>query len=294
MPKQTTVSFTGTPSRCRAWCYTRNNPPDQIPALTPHSALYHCYGRELAPTTGTPHLQGYVYFKDAKTKTAVVKLLLGAHVIACRGTPEENREYCKKDGDFFEEGIAPMTQAEKGEAGKEYWMEILSLAKAGKVDEIDPKAQIVHYSAIRKIKADYAVRPPDLPDVCGLWIVGPSGCGKSRYVRETFPAFFDKSLNKWWDGYRDESVVLLDDLDTLHAWMAYHLNRWADRYAFPTELKGSTGYARPNTVIVTSRFMPSEIFTSLSDHESIMRRFTIKDMRGEQLFPPFHSTSYQL
>jgi len=56
-------------ARVRAWCFTLNNyTENDILFLT--STLdteKYCFQEELAPTTGTPHLQGMVYFKNGKT-----------------------------------------------------------------------------------------------------------------------------------------------------------------------------------------------------------------------------------
>ena len=72
-----------------------------------------------------------------------------------------------------------------------------------------------------------------------VWVCGPSGCGKSSWVRETYPVFYSKSMNKWWDGYDHEDVVVLDDFDPKHAeFLSYYLKIWADHYSFNAEVKG--------------------------------------------------------
>lgn len=65
---------------------------------------YAVFGQEVAPTTGTRHLQGYVVFDDRKRIGAVRTLFPGAHVEVARGTPQQASDYCKKEGDYREFG----------------------------------------------------------------------------------------------------------------------------------------------------------------------------------------------
>lgn len=44
------------------------------------------------------------------------------------------------------------------------------------------------------------------------WHWGASGTGKSRGVRERYPGAFIKSNDKWWDGYDNEDVVIIEEM----------------------------------------------------------------------------------
>ena len=59
-------------------------------------------GQEFAPTTGTPHLQGYCEFKKKERRIAFFRTLLGHERTSfnkkpIKGTIEQNYDYCKKE-----------------------------------------------------------------------------------------------------------------------------------------------------------------------------------------------------
>lgn len=56
---------------------------------------------------GTKHLQGYLYYDNARSFASVKKLIPKAHIEAAKGSPAQNKEYCTKEGDFFELGDMP-------------------------------------------------------------------------------------------------------------------------------------------------------------------------------------------
>lgn len=94
--------------RHRAWCFTWNNYTDEdcryLEEEVGEIAEYIVCGHEKAPTTGTPHLQGFVYFANARTFSGVQKLLLkSAHIEPAKSIPHAV-QYCKKDGHFFLKG----------------------------------------------------------------------------------------------------------------------------------------------------------------------------------------------
>lgn len=88
--------------------FTLNNPTQDergylATLFNGQGCIYALYGNETAPTTGTPHLQGYVCFTARKSISSVRTLLPRAHVERAVA-PREAIEYCKKEGDFVEFG----------------------------------------------------------------------------------------------------------------------------------------------------------------------------------------------
>ena len=94
----------------RHWCFTLNNYTDEdIERLQrlEGTVTYLVFGKEVAPTTGTPHLQGYVCFKQKKRRSAAMSVIGRCHLDIKKGTPREASDYCKKEGDYIEFGECP-------------------------------------------------------------------------------------------------------------------------------------------------------------------------------------------
>lgn len=268
------------------WCFTLNNYTlEEYNTFTLCEKEYLVMGKELSEPneeTGerTPHLQGYIVFVNRKRLAGVKKVSPKAHWEIKRGTPLEASEYCKKDGDFLEQGILPELPHEVGgKATQDKWQKAWDDAKRAKFESIDVKMLIQHYQTFKKIAQDYQTVPPDLtPGVKHEWYWGAPRTGKSRAARFNFPGAYDKPCNKWWDGYQNHEFVIIDDFDKTHKCLGHHLKRWADIYSFPAEHKGHTYQIRPKTVIVTSNYHPSQIFDDDPVLlEAILSRFNLTE-----------------
>lgn len=103
------------PRQSQRWTFTVNNwtPLDEVVLTSQIFPLcrYAVYGREVAPTTGTPHLQGYCVFL-LKKSLAPLRLLFpaGTHLEIARESSHVNADYCKKNkepSDIVEHGSLP-------------------------------------------------------------------------------------------------------------------------------------------------------------------------------------------
>lgn len=87
---------------------------------------------------------------------------------------------------------------------------------------------------------------------------------------------YEKSQNKWWDGYCNERIVLLDDLDSLGGdKLGHYLKRWSDKWQCRAESKGSTVQLKHEWFIVTSNYSIDDIFgspTGCTDPDYIIKR----------------------
>lgn len=291
MSQPTFNSHTGpAKKRTQHWIFTINNyTASSTPVFDEKVHDYMILGREVGEK-GTPHIQGYVKFKIMKRFQTVKKLFPLAHIEPMYSTPDACIKYCQKEGDFDEFGVVPETR--KSAASKKMkrnWEDAWQAAKEGRIEDIPTSMRFQYYSAIKRIRQDYPDTPNDLEDPCGLWFYGPSGVGKSHTARARYPDHYDKPLNKWWDGYRNQKTILLDDVDHTHAkWIGHHLKRWADRYSFPAEQKGTTIQIRPERIIVTSQYTIDELFQEdAALVTALKRRFIVETIkRPERVVEP--------
>lgn len=104
-------------NRAKRWCFTINNYTDEDVDRLRNTTdrKYLIFGREVAPETGTRHIQGFIHLGNAREFNSV-KNIVGptAHIERAKGTDKQNQTYCKKDGDFEEFG-EPTGQGHRGD-----------------------------------------------------------------------------------------------------------------------------------------------------------------------------------
>lgn len=263
----------------RSWCFTLNNyTEEERDALRDCKCVYMLFGYERGDE-GTPHLQGYVHYKDAKTLSAMKKIMPRAHLEIRKGTVDQAVDYCKKEGDFEEFGKKPLSQKEKGEANKSRWRVINEKAKEGDEVWLEQNEPHVYHTGLATFRSHKKARtlPLDYVDTPHEWWVGPTGTGKSKKVWEEYPTHYAKEKNKWWCNYTGQEAVVIEEADPKNMeHLADRLKVWADRYPFPGEIKGGRVEGiRPLKIIVTSNYSPEECFLNQNDLEPILRRFRV-------------------
>lgn len=263
-------------SRSRGWVFTINNPNEwdqvDIERLCA-DAKYVIWGKETGEE-GTPHWQGYCYFTNKKSLIQVKTLIPRAHLERQRGSIAQAIDYCKKDGDFQESGERPYGP----EGQKNQWKEVILLAEAGKLEEIKDKFPSIFLRYHAKLLGLHKPERPLILDILeNEWWVGPTGTGKSRTLWTQYPDHFQKSLNKWWDGYTNQETVAIEEWAPRNEVTASFLKVWADRYPFSAEIKGGTlQKIRPKRIIVLSNYSIEECFPQQQDQEPILRRFKVR------------------
>lgn len=253
----------------------------------PECATYHVYGREVCPTTKRKHLQGYIRFTNAKSKSAIQALLgvPGCHLEPRKGTEREASDYCKKDGDYFERG-----ECQDAAPGKRTDLESArahlggSSPSVGELIDLGYNYQVLRYAEKYLVYRGPARDPnADPPNI--RWYYGETGTGKSRTAgleaaecadlvyRCTGPAA--KGSRWWWDGYDGHRSVIIDDFRPTWCGLSFLLNL-LDRYGMRVEAKGGSRQFLAKNIWVTSPKHPETYFHEAGeDLEQLLRRITI-------------------
>lgn len=271
--------------RSRNWAFTLNNPSQEVLDLFPtneenlsaflpsaYAIVYQLEAGEL----GTPHLQGYIRFRQPRARSYLARRILGGHFEPARGSPAQNLAYCTKepriDGPIVIPGVEHFGHGDGpggdgGGDGKKY----LSTTAVLALIEQDPRIsadQIIGAGGLAAL-----VRAPELlgrsrglliPDGRGAGITvhymfGNPGCGKSRLASALYPDAYWKADGHWFDGYEGQQSVLLDDFDGTDVPFK-SLLRLLDRYPYQGPVKHAFVRVIGNTFVITSNVVPEELY----------------------------------
>ena len=227
------------------------------------NCTYLAYAKEVCPTTGREHMQGFAYNSSAQRSSWWNKQFNPSEWkddnskfikwFKCRGTLQENEIYCSKQGSLIEFGQKPMGNGQK-RCLENLAHVLVDAAQIGTpicdvVTEEQNRATFVQYhngltklyqhavtSKLRKVEKNFA------PEVVYVW--GPPGSGKTRYVQEKEPDVYrvpaaDKY--KWHDGYCGQDAVLYDNVTPKNVCPEQFLVE-IDRYFIQVSTKSITMY----------------------------------------------------
>lgn len=246
-------------TRSRAWVFTLHDyTEEEFEKVKALECRYLSVGKEVAPSTGRPHLQGYIYFDTARTFLSMKKAIDDRVFLeAARGKADRNQEYTQKEGEFFEKG-------EKPDQGKRKAIEEIKEAVASGASLRDmAEIQGVNYQSLRMGQLLLSLcekKRRFKPRV--TWLYGPPGVGKTRYVYDKFDAddvheVFGKSL-QWFQGYDAHKVSIIDEVD-MHTDYSM-LKRLCDRYPCQVEYKGGSRQYLAEDIFLCSLMHPADVF----------------------------------
>ena len=246
--------MTKTGEKKRHYCFTINNygtkelKQFQKVAKSLEKHGYICYGLERGEKKDTPHIQGYIQLKNSQRFRFLHKYfnlkredgkLHRFHIEATNGSAVQNKDYCAKEGQFFEHGEMIMS---KGQRTDMEALRMLVMENPQNANEIIRE----HCTNLQQIKfveswSRYQFKPRDKenPPVV-LWIFGATAVGKTRLVCDTFEDVCIVSDCKWpGTGYFQNECILFDDFRAKD--MDFNLLlRVTDRFKVDLAVKGGS------------------------------------------------------
>lgn len=255
--------------KSRGYVFTLNNYTEndlvEVQALA-ETARYLIFGREVGES-GTPHLQGFVYYSNARSWRSVKKYLKRAHIKNARGSPQQNIDYCSKQGNVQEFGDRPKMGDRTDIEECKIVVQQTSSMKA--VVEVARSLQGVKMA---EMWLKYKEEPRNWkPEV--RWYYGPTGAGKTKAAREWLGENIYTTLDtgKWWEGYDGHENVLIDDFRK--DFCKFHeLLKLLDRYEYRVEVKGSSRQLRAKKIAITAPYKPSVVYETREDVGQLLRR----------------------
>lgn len=238
-------------------------------------STYKCYGIETCPTTDKTHYQAYIYFKNKKTFNALKKLLPTSHIELSKGSAQQNKAYCSKDGDFHEEGTLPR------QGFKQISANILRKLSDEDIINFDARCHRAYINARNKLNNVLTVNT--FRKKVKVWYIqGPSGCGKTEKALQLIgdSTFCNvKCENGFWVGLGDTKTALYDDFRSSDMRAKDFIN-FIDYNRHSMNVKGSEERNNFETIIITSVERIEDIYSNLQGEprEQWMRRIEVINM----------------
>lgn len=271
-----------------AWAFTWNNYTDETISRLEKlgqaisTVKYLAYGKEVAPTTGTPHLQGVIVYVHAQHFNTV-RAQVGVKCVPRykNSTDDKLIDYCQKDHDFTEYGTRPA----QGERTDLETLRDQIAAGTTTVDDILREHPSIYHQYGRTLCAledSYMRDRYRTEQTHGLWVYGCTGLGKSNYAFHLFRPkthyVFKYESSGWQDGYRQQPIVIMDEFrgQIPYAQMLRILDRhpseyWSRRNREPVPFVSKK-------VIITSSLHPTQVYKNLARDDNIaqlLRRLRI-------------------
>ncbi len=212
-------------------------------------------------SSGTLHYQGYIEFKQPVAWTSARVLLYGAHIEKRRGTAKQAVAYCKKSEGRVDGPWELGSVSRQGQSGPDFGEALDLLVESRdirKVVEEYPMVFVKNYRGMeRLLEVTVKPRPLGIAPKCIL-LYGPTGTGKSHWAHTKFPdAFWKSPLCKWFDGYLDQTTVIMDEFaGRMSKYGLSSLLRLMDKYPLKVEIKGSCRDFLATTIVFTTNIHP--------------------------------------
>lgn len=225
---------------------------------------------------GFKHWQFVCHITKKSRCSALQKLWPSCHAEPTRS--DAALTYCQKEetrvpGTQFTLGVQPINRCSKTD-----WDRVRKLAETGDVASIPSDIALRYYANIKSIGKDHAT-PQRRPDMEALCFWGVSNSGKSFDAMELAEAgssyYMKDPRTKWWDGYRGQEVVVIDEFTGDIA--INHMLRWLDKLPCLVECKGGAIPLSCKKIIITSNVDPRHWYADINEEQlkGLMRRMKV-------------------
>lgn len=279
--------------KSRDWNFTWNNYPSNfvdelLEKLDSSTIRYIIMGRELAPETGTPHIQGFVMFRNPRAVGKNMRRSGKPHARSLRGlfptiswhkvysTPHVAAAYCRKtDVNAIEFGERPMPSGERTDIHS-VAAELLAGAKPTDLVVSHPAEYIKYGKGINMAYHDLHRHRTERPRC--IWLYGRSGLGKNSIVRRNHGEdYYVKSDGTpYFIGYEYQQAVVLDEFTTFSnspkGWRFESLLQLLDCYKLNVEVKGGHAPFSSPFIYITSPHPPDHFYPAWKDLSQVLRR----------------------
>lgn len=201
------------------WVFTLFNYTNEDENLLKEFGNKYCkyliYGIEKAPTTGNPHLQGYINLLKRLTFNQMISILgTKFRFYKAKKNDLANYRYCSKSMNFYfyqaglvgtmtEKSKETLNERKKKSSTKERMEIAWELARKEHYEEIDKDLLIKYGDKFKYINVQYYYKPPknlfydqgekNYFKCHNLWLWGKTGVGKSFFL-----TYMVDGINEWW------------------------------------------------------------------------------------------------
>ncbi len=267
------------------WYFTLNNPEEEekekLFKEVEEKIIYAVWQLEEAPTTKTPHIQGYVILKRHQDRNWV-KRLISPRVSARipNGSAEANKTYCTKaegrlDGPW-EYGEIPINQQGKRTDLQEVQEELDSGTSMADIAQKHFSSYVRYGKSFHGYLAETAPKRNFKTQV--IVLIGPTDIGKSWWATHNTRNGFVVWDKKWFDGYNGRDDMIINDFT---GWICFNkLLQIMDEGPWTLQIKSGIIQCAPRRIVLTSNFTMEQWY----EYANIRGNFEALKRRCEFIF----------
>lgn len=250
--------------------YTEEN-AEQLAGFIETDCTSGVIGKEVCPSTGTPHLQFYFVSRKSMRLAGLKKIFGDKPHWEIMRSERGSTLYCGKEGNVYYE--------KKNQQGRrtdleEFANRVLAGERVESLAFEMPTVYTKFNKGLEKLERIALGKPPKWTDVEVTVLIGKAGIGKTKYIMdaEEDPYYVMEPHNGtlWFCEYINQEAIVLDDF---YGWIKYHyLLRLLDGYPLQLQTKGGSTQKRWKRVYITSNANVEDWYPGIPDKSALMRR----------------------